>query len=128
MKKFWFVLPLYFLVFNCTKESDNEDKNVKLGNIIIIQSRGNISIGQSDTIFVVFDGGETGCSQGDHLEASISGSTVFFKAYYNNPKEPFLCPDIMPVYSLTYIFKPKSVGTYKYKSFDSKVEAITNVN
>jgi hypothetical protein len=128
MKKFWFVWPFYFLVFGCTKESVNEDKNVYLGNIINIQSRGNISLGQSDTINVIFDGGETGCSQADHLEATFSGSTIFFKAYYNYPIKPIVCPYTMPVHSLTYIFKPKSVGTYKYKSYDSKVEATSNVN
>jgi len=115
-------------MISCSKDADNNrDKAIHLGSIFKIESLGNISLEQSDTILISFSGGTNGCCYADHLEVSTLGNTVLFKAYYNYPLEPQMCPQNAPTFSTKYIFKPSSVGTYTYKSFNTAAESSTEV-
>jgi hypothetical protein len=116
-------------IIGCSIDFDNNSNIcVKAGNINKIESLGNISLGQSDTIVISFGGGANGCFHADHIDADILGTTILFKAYYNYPREPQLCPDNAPTFILKYIFTPSSVGTFRYKSYNTEAEASTEVN
>jgi hypothetical protein len=122
------LLFVCLFMISCSKDFDNNrDIGIHLGNIYKIESLGNISLGQSDTILIYFSGGSNGCFHADHLEADTLGTTILFKAYYNYPLEPQMCPQNAPTFSETYIFKPTSVGTYRYKSFNTEAESSTDV-
>lgn len=123
----YLVITIYLACLSCTKEEESE-KGIAIGKISKIESLGNISLGQSDTILITFWGGSNGCAQPDHLEAFIGESTITFKAYYNYPKEAKICPENMPIHTLKYIFKPVVKGIYTYSSFDTDVKSITVVN
>lgn len=114
---------------SCSKDIDyNSDIGIHIGNIYKIESRGNISLGQSDSIVIYFSGGANGCYHADHIDADILGTTILFKAYYNYPLKQQMCPDNAPTFILTYIFTPSSVGTYIYKSYNTEVASSTEVN
>ncbi len=118
-----------FIIFSCTKDSDDErNSGVNLGKITNIESLKNITLGETDTIVITFNGGDNGCAHPDHLEASITSFTIVFRAYYNYPIEPTICPENVPIHTLQYIFKPTSIGIYTYESFNTEVESKTEVN
>lgn len=119
---------LCFFAMNCAKEEDPTGYRISIGKIDKIESLSNISLGQTDTIVITFSGGTNGCAHADHLEPSIFGNTIFFKTYYNYPTDPrIICTCNIPIHTLKYYFKPPSVGTYTYKSFNTAAESSTMV-
>lgn len=122
------LLFVCLFMISCSKDLDNnKDIGIHIGNIYKIESLGNISLGQSDTILISFSGGSNGCFHADHLEVNTLGTTILFKAYYNYPVEPQMCPQNAPTFSITYIFTPSLIGTYRYKSFNTEAESSTEV-
>jgi hypothetical protein len=129
MRVIWFLTFLCFFVINCSKEEElKTDYEINIGKIINIESLSNISLGQSDTIEITFSGGINGCAHADHLETSAIADTIIFKAYFNYPINPRICTDNIPIHKLKFVFKPSSVGTYTYRSFDTESESITIVD
>jgi hypothetical protein len=129
MRFFWFLALLCFFVIDCSEEEELEKNyEISIGKIINIESLSNISFGQSDTIAITFSGGTNGCAHSDHLETTIIGDTIIFKAYFNYPIYPRICTDNIPIHKLKFVFKPASVGTYTYRSFDTEYESRTIVN
>lgn len=112
------------LVIACSK--DENGKSVSIGQIHSIESLKNISLGQSDTIVVTYGGGD-GCAKPDHLDATVSGNSIVIKAYYSYPMKADVCPAVVPVHRLKYIYKPSSKGIYTYKSFNTEAGATTTV-
>ncbi len=121
-------ITLIFCLFVLSCTEDKTETNVFAGEITAIESLTNITLGNSDTITVTFRGGTDGCAKPDHLEAAFAGNIVTFKAFYNYPAHPAICPLNIPVHRLKYVFKPASKGSYTYKSFDNDVTATTQVN
>lgn len=118
---------LCFFAMDCTKEDDPTGYRISIGKIDNIESLSSISLGQTDTIVITFSGGTNGCAHPDHLETTIIGNTIVFKAYYSYPTDQRMCPLNIPIHHLKYYFKPPSVGTYTYKSFDTAAESSTVV-
>ncbi len=123
MKKLSLILCLF--LWSCSK--DKLQPRIAIGEIFKTESLQTISLGQSDTITVTFGGG-SGCAAADHLETNIAGNVITFKAFYKEPSGPVVCPAVVPVHQLKYIFKPVSKGNYIYKSFDNNVSSETTVN
>jgi len=124
MRKIAFIFCLFLL--SCSEEK--ADTTVLIGQITKIESLANITLGQSDTIVVTFNGGTDGCAKADHLEATTTRFTITFKAYYNYPAHATICPENIPIHQLKYVFKPTSKGTYTYQSLDSDAASATKVN
>jgi hypothetical protein len=127
MKKLGIIIC--FLALGCSKDKVNtSDQGIAPGKISSIESLNNIPFGQTDTIVVTFNGGTNGCAKPHHLEATRTGLSISFNAYYYVPGHPIICPDYIPVHKLIYTFKPASKGIYTYKSSGTNVSATTIVN
>ncbi|WP_154647926.1 hypothetical protein [Pedobacter arcticus] len=111
-------------IMGCTK---NKGTIQAVGQITEIESLSEISLGQTDTVVVIFNGGTNGCAIADHLETKVTDNSVSIKAYYNYPKAQEICTTNIPVHTLKYTFKPTKKGLYTYKSFDGEITVTTLV-
>ena len=124
MKK---LILFYCLILLSCNNSNIDNKIVKTGIIRNIESLKTISLGQSDTITITFEGGTNGCAKPDHLGVSINGKTISFIAFYNIPSNSTICPDNIPIHTLKYVFKPNVKGTFSYISTDINTSTTTIV-
>jgi len=124
MKRITLFFLIYIQLISCINKSASK---ITIGQIHSIKSLNEISLGENDTVFVVFGGGYNDCSTPDHLEVIQKDFLITIKAYSKQPTKPEICLDNVPSQTLSYIFKPISKGTYTFKAFDSEIISTTKV-